>query len=335
MNDLDGRLSAWNPVREADLLDAAASPDAANLLGYVLSQPSTATSRRRASQPVLLRKAWLAAAAAVAVAAAGIGVYESVPGHRSAHTVSSGAPVIGFQQAYSQGLAANEVELVNYATRAAAMTPASVPGPRDWMYMNVLEKGPFIGPHGYDDETWTEVGTGRVAIFIHGKLSYGYGCGTATQDGWPGSCRNLYQYLAALPVKAAKLRHIVLANNHSQAVAAFGSIMFLMNDFPLPARFQAELYAVLASLPGVRFDRSVADAAGRRGIGLYVIQDGLKREVIINPRTYAYMGLLWVAVEARTQHGTSPSVFHQRKGSVQASNAILGSGIVTTPGQLP
>lgn len=335
MNDLDGRLSAWNPVREADLLDAAASPEAADLLGYVLSQPSTATSRRRASQPVLLRKAWLAAAAAIAVAAAGIGAYESVPGHRSARAISSAAPAIGFQRAYSQGLAADKAELVSYATKAAAMTPAFVPGPRDWMYMNVLEKGPFIAPRGYDDQTWTDVATGRVATFFRGKLSYGYGCGTGALDGWPGDCRNLYQYLAALPVKAALLQRIVLANNHSQPAAAFRGIMFLMNDFPLPARFQAELYGVLASLPGVGFDRSVTDAAGQRGIGLYVIQDGLKQEVIINPRTYAYMGLLWVATETRTVYGTSPAVFHQRKGSVQASNAILGSGIVTTAGQLP
>jgi hypothetical protein len=47
------------------------------------------------------------------------------------------------------------------------------------------------------------------------------------------------------------------------------------------------------------------------------------------------MGLLWVAVEARTEYGTRPAVFHLRKGSVDGWNAILGSGIVTRAGQLP
>jgi hypothetical protein len=106
----------------------------------------------------------------------------------------------------------------------------------------------------------------------------------AQLGGWPGNWSNLYRYLSSLPVKPAALRHIVLANNHFKPAAAFNAIMYLMNDFPLPARFQAELYAVLNGLPGVRFDRSVLDAAGRHGIGLYMIEEGfLKMEVIINP----------------------------------------------------
>lgn len=86
-----------------------------------------------------------------------------------------------------------------------------------------------------------------------------------------------------------------------------------MISFPLPARFQAELYAVVVGLPGVRFDPSAADAAGRRGIGLYLIQDGfLKQEIIINPRTYTFMGLLWVVARAHDEGGR-----HLRKGLVR------------------
>ncbi len=68
MNDLDSRLSAWNPVRTEDMLDAAASTEAARLLQHVLYQPVIKPSKRGSSRmrwPVL---ASIATAAVVAVA---------------------------------------------------------------------------------------------------------------------------------------------------------------------------------------------------------------------------------------------------------------------------
>ncbi len=256
---------------------------------------------------------------------------ESLAGRRSTHTVSSGHPVIGFQQGSSQGLAANAVELVDYATRAAALTPAFVPGPRDWMYRDLQQK---IGPHRNREVTWFEVDLHHMFVLDHGKLSSAGGskggCGGQV-GGWPGCFSNLYRYLATLPAEPAALRHIILANNHTKPAAAFRAIMGLMYLFPLPARFQAELYAVLAGLPGVRFDRSATDFSGRHGIGLYMIQRHFwKMEIIINPRTYTYMGLLVIAVKAHTEYGR-----HVREGQIQSWNAILSSGIVKKAGQLP
>jgi hypothetical protein len=95
MNEVDDRFSAWNPVRAADVLDAAASAEAADLLLHILSQPRTSPSQRQSLRPRLPAKAWIAAAAAIAVAAAGIGVSVSLPDRRSTHTVTSGPPVIG------------------------------------------------------------------------------------------------------------------------------------------------------------------------------------------------------------------------------------------------
>jgi hypothetical protein len=338
MNELDNRLSAMNPVRTAEVLDAAASADAADLLQHILGQPVT---RPPKFQPFWRRqptRIWIAAAAASALIAVGVGASANLPGRGRPHPRSSGQAVTGFQRGPSQGRATNAIQLVDYATRAAALTLAFVPGPHDWIYEDLLDKGPYSDPHGFHDQTWTEIGApGRVATLEHGKLRYGWGGGPGGQlGGWPGNWSNLYQYLTTLPDTPAALRHTVLANNHFQPAAAFSAVMSLMNDFPLPARFQAELYAVLAGLPGVHFDRSATDAAGRDGIGLYIIEHGfLKEEIIINPRTYAYMGLLWVAVKAHTEYGTSPAVLHLHKGSIQGWNAILDSGIVSRPGLLP
>ncbi|MDR2984594.1 MAG: hypothetical protein LBV34_07105, partial [Nocardiopsaceae bacterium] len=215
-------------------------------------------------------KAWIAAVACIALAAAGIGLSENLPGYRGTHTVPSSTPVIGFPQEPSQGLATNAVKLVSYATRAAALTPAFVPGPHDFMYRDLLQK---IGPRRVRQVNWVEVNFHHRYDLIDGKVAPGgssAGRCIGQLSGWPGCISNLYRYLAKLPADPAALRRIILANNHADSAAAFSAIVYLLVDFPLPARFQAELYAVLTGLPGVLFDRSATDFAGRRGIGLYI-----------------------------------------------------------------
>ncbi len=179
---------------------------------------------------------------------------------------------------------------------------------------------------------------------MNGKLRYGFGGGRGAQlNGWPGNMATLYGYLARLPASVPALRAVILANNkaapHSdggQVIGAFNAIQYLLNDLAVPPRLQAELYGVLVSLPGVRFDISAVDAAGRHGVGLYMIESGwLEEEIIINPRTFGYMGNLWVAVRARTEYGTSPAVVHYHKGESLGSNAQLAAGIVRRAGQLP
>ncbi len=331
MNDLDDRLSAWNPVRTADVLDAAARADAGDLLQHILSQPAAGSSQRQSVRARRSAKAWIAAAAAIAVAAAGIGASETLANHRSTRTASSGHPGVGFQSGPSQGIATNAVKLVDYATRAAALTPAFVPGPHEWMYRDLLQK---IGPRRNREVTWWEVNWRHMFVLVDGKVTRaGSSTGSCAGqlDGWPGCMNNLYGYLATLPADPAALRHVILANHHSNSAAAFRAIMGLLEDYPLPPRFQAELYAVLTGLPGVRFDRSATDFAGRRGIGLYMIQTHFwKMEIIINPRTYAYMGLLVVASKTHIEYGR-----YVQKGQIQAWNAVIGSAIVKKAGQVP
>ena len=152
------------PRPPEDVLDAAASADAADLLRHILSQPDAEPPSR---PPVRSRRpaaAWIAAAAAIAVAAAGIGLSATLPGDRSTHAASSGSPVIGFLPRTSQGLATNAVKLVDYATRAAALTPAFVPGPHEWMYRDVRQINSYFGPRGYREVTWWEVNFHQVFV---------------------------------------------------------------------------------------------------------------------------------------------------------------------------
>jgi hypothetical protein len=247
-------------------------------------------------------------------------------------------------KAQTLGSATSAAQLVAFATRAGARAPRFNPSSRDWMYLDVLEKGLYIPAKGIAQPTWTQIGTGRAATRSDGKLSYTAAVGPGARlSGWPGSTTRIYHYLAGLPASAPALRSLILANNANTpasqggpATGAFNAIQYLMDDYPLPPRLLAELYAVVVSLPGVRYDASATDAAGRHGIGLYLIESGfLKQEIIVNPRTYAYMGLLWVAVRAKTEYGTSPRVVRYHVGTIDSWTAVLGSGVVREAGQLP
>lgn len=331
MNDLDDRLAAWNPVRAEDMLHAPSSADAARLLRRILDQPVTSPRQRRTHRPGWQARAWIATAAAAAVIAA---LAVTLPGPSG----SASRDVPGFQRGPSVGVATNAAELVDYATRSAASTQAFVPDPRDWTYFEMLYGRTNSSDSDSEGvaETWQQVGTTRyAAAWQHGKLSYMTGGGPgATLNGWPGpNWTTMYQYLASLPAQPAALRKIILANNNGDPGAAFTAIENLFGNFQITARFQAELYAVLVTLPGVQFTRNAIDAAGRAGIGLYLVQDNNVNEIIVNPRTYVYMGTLLIAAEGHSSYDTL--LAHPSRSATLESAAILNSGIVSQPGEVP
>jgi hypothetical protein len=346
MSDLEDRLAAWNPVRAEDMLQASSSADAARLLHRILNQSATSRPRRRADRPSWRARVWIATAATAATAAVAIaGIVFTLP---SSPNQAGAPPVNSFERGPSMGVASNAAELVDYDTRSAALAPMFMPGPQDWTYFEVYNGLNSInGPSAVGDlQTWQQVGTLRNASsWQHGTVTYGVGGGPGAQlGGWPGSTNwtNMYQYLASLPAEPTALRKIILANNHGDPVAAFTAIENLFGNFAIPARFQAELYAVLVSLPGVTFTRHAVDAAGRPGAGLYIVQDyhsdaqdtvRALNEVIVNPRTYVYMGTLFI--EAPGHLSDSTLLAYPGSGTIIESGAILNSGIVSQPGQLP
>jgi hypothetical protein len=303
----------------------------------------TGRNRRRRRFGSLVVAGTAAAVAATLVAGIVLGPSRGGTGNTRHSSRPLAQPADGLE-AHTLGSASSAAQLVAFATRAGAKAPRFNPSPSDWMYLDVLTKGLSIPAKGIAQPTWTQVGTGRVATRSGGRLSYTTAVGAGAQlEGWPGSTTRIYHYLAGLPASAPALRTLILANNASTPASqggpvtgAFNAIQYLMDDYPLPPRLLAELYAVVVSLPGVRYDASATDAAGRHGVGLYLIESGfLKQEIIVNPRTYAYMGLLWVAVRAKTQYGTSPRVVRYHAGTIDSWTAVLGSGVVQEAGQLP
>jgi hypothetical protein len=308
-----------------------------------------------------------AVAAAVAVGAAGfIGFAASGgPGRPSVIAWSGRPTALSADPVYpGLGRARTEAQLVDFATRAATISPGRAPGPHDWIFVKTEAADSSAGSGGFlfgpPDRRiinlnwiradWRQYASLNVHVHaslpasavVHGKIQISPG-GGGTLGGWK-SIR--YSYLRSLPTDPARLESVILADNKprmpwyvkSHNVAIFSAISTLLQGETegawIPPKLAATMYRVLRLLPGVHFEAGT-DLAGRSGIGLYMVIDGwYKQELVINPDTYTFMGAKTVAVKAHVDVATD-GTRHIRKGQVLGWQALLESAIVRHPGQLP
>lgn len=188
------------------------------------------------------------------------------------------------------------------------------------------------------EQSWTRVDGRKQAAIVNGNLVIHPRDPGEQPAGWQNSG---YRYLDSLPTSPARLTAVIEASIRAENFVVgrgpggiFTAINDLIENAVLPPRLNAALYAVLARLPGVHYEPSVADFAGQRGLGFYMIQEGyLKVEIVINPKTYAYLGTKWVAVRAHTETEQGGPTVHFAPGHVLGWAAVLKSGIVQHAGQ--
>ena len=358
-----------SPVSDADAARLVSGEAFADLAGQIVATPVLERSARRSASPQTTSpratsprtRGWLLAASVAGVAAAMIIATGVIVLHGRPAPSTPRAGASHPAAAPSFGPAGTAAQLVDYATLAAAAGPAFSPGPHQWIYTDVLQATSSAGTGGYlkgapngrlEQKIWTRVDYQEYAYIKNGKLvvvpsnvprSVKTGRAVVpTPFGWPSVS---YAYLNSLPTSPARLMAVIQDNLRSQpdpigaegtgGVGVFNAIQALMQDAVLPPRLLAALYGVLARNPGVRFERSVTDLAGRTGVGFSTVQEGyLKEQIVINPKTYAYMGYVDVAVRAHSSTGLDGTA-HFRMGQILGWEALLGSGIVQHPGQLP
>ncbi len=327
----------------------------------------TAGTAAAASGPSSRRRAVLACSVAAAVAAAGGAVaLRAASGPAPAHAAGGpGQPATPLPGGFaSVGRARTETQLVAFATRSAALSPARAPGPHEWVYVRTETADSSAGSGGFlfgppnerhINVQWVRVDGRESAsaagssatrpapgIAAPGKLNLVPG-GAWTLGGWKSVS---YPYLNSLPTGPAKLEAVILADNlprlpwyvPERNEAIFNAIATLLfgecEGVWLPPKLAAAMYRVLQGLPGVHFDTGT-DLAGRTGLGFYLVLDGwYKHELVINPVTYSYMGVKTVAVRAHADVGTD-GTRQIRKGQVLGWEALLAAAIVRRPGQLP
>jgi len=353
-----------SPVSDADAARLVSGDAFADLAGQIVATPVPEHSAHRSASPRTTSpraRRWLfgapvAGVAAAAIIATGVIVFHGRPAP-AGPTAGASHPAVG----PSFGPADTAAQLVDYATLAAAAGPAFNPGPHQWIYTDVLQATSSAGTGGYlkgapdgrlEQKIWTRADYQEYAYLKNGKLVIAASnlprsaktgqAAVPAPFGWPSVS---YAYLNSLPTSPARLMAVIQDNLRRQPnaigaegtgnVGVFNAVQALMQNVVLPPRLLATLYGVLARDPGVHFERSVTDLAGRTGVGFSTVQEGyLKEQIVINPKTYAYMGYVDVAVRAYSSTGLDGTA-HFRAGQILGWGALLGSGIVQHPGQLP
>ncbi|GII79137.1 hypothetical protein Sru01_41190 [Sphaerisporangium rufum] len=233
------------------------------------------------------------------------------------------------------------VVLANAAKVAARRTPGETPRPTQWQYTRQVvrqqnDEAPEIQEHWIRYDGKQIMSEGRVE--------------DVPPD--PGdddlSPRQYDEKLRELPTDPRRLLAKVTGDRHwidypkeeagvftePPAERGFRVIgLYLSRYGVMPPKLEAAMFRALALIPGVHVDKDIADADGRRGIGVRLdtgSPDPLTREyLILDPDTYRYLGERKVLLRDEYVPGESDPL--GRQGDEWAS-ALLVSRIVDHPG---
>lgn len=296
------------------------------------------TRRRRSwrTRPAKRVAVTTSVAAAAAAAAAALIV---VPGHSpSAHPAPGGTGV-------RLAPATINVAAVRFLRQAAATTrrqPASAPGPDQYVYTETeyangdksqmwlsadgnrdgLERKPYavlpsctVAQAEIATEELEKNTTAHTPIPCAGDEDAGY------LPSMPTDPRALLAYLTNLGLADTGAG----ASTSEQANDLGKAVDFLMQTtYLLPAQ-QAALFELMAQTPGFTVVHGARDAVGRVGVAIKWTFEGGPAEIILNPRTYAYLGDRTWPVPG----------FHGPDANGYDGVALVDLAFVSQAGQLP
>jgi hypothetical protein len=222
--------------------------------------------------------------------------------------------------------------LLRRAAVATAAQPAP-PAPRDDQYLyaaELLRETRFDGrgaPRTFVDEHWISVDASRPTRTSERGRSWT----TRPADGmWPPARS---AELAELPTEPTALRRAILdwgpaepgdvAPRFEREEELTALLLLLRGRRVLPPRLRAAVFGALAQVPGVRVREGVADALGRRGLGISA--PGLRGygyELVVDARTYGFLGM-----RGRLVRGDGVAV--------EQVFALVDAGVVDALGERP
>ncbi|POM25743.1 hypothetical protein BTM25_01260 [Actinomadura rubteroloni] len=237
-------------------------------------------------------------------------------------------PVVSTDGSPPPALAAAEV--LNRAARAAEASPDPVPRDDQFIYTEAVQRWSMGGEpvKSYRNQRWESVdGRHRGLSYDHGVKRIENPATAQPDDVFPMN----YAALARLPHDPAQLRACLTSGppgarrdtrRHLRQLTA----RMALAQPVLPPGLRPALFRAFAGLPGIALRRNVADALGRRGIGV-LIGGGtgarmLDFMVILDPKTYRFLG---TALQRPVRTNRPPADV----------TALVRSGIVDAPGRLP
>jgi hypothetical protein len=337
MDDLKILRDAWG---EADAPSQSTHAKArAALLAKAAGQGhAPRTARRRLRLPKIGVRLVAIGALAAAIAA-GVTVVQTSGGTDKAGRPRSVLPGI------PAGPVANAEQALDRAATAADARTFTPPRPNQWIYTELRIRtsakpagGVTGGPYKtYIQRHWERGDGKKSAEIVDGRLKVfnGFSRSIPPSD---------YPSLAALPTNPDALLRWVYAQNggkpgsQGQYKMAFETLGVILRENLLPPRTEAAIFRAMKKLPGVTLVDNAADAAGRPAIALGQITEGwLHEEVLLDPKTYAYLGERAISIKGHTSRGVgnNPTAMPEyvKKGVLQNLTVRTAAEIVNKPGQ--
>jgi hypothetical protein len=220
--------------------------------------------------------------------------------------------------------------------------PPPTPHAGQWIYEKKLSASPGIWPPSAaaqpepepePQEHWARYADPR---FENGK------------EGDDRSMRERLRFLDELPDDPAAVLKKVRAyypsgkgNPEPEGEHDMRALSVLFESQPIPPQALAKLYRALAAVPGAEVtDHLVRDLAGRDALAVGHDEKGQKvrREILIDPHTYQYLGDRWLVVKdyKDTFPGADDTPDRPWKaGDLMFQNALLATGVVDHEGDRP
>ncbi|NDU73396.1 hypothetical protein GWI34_12215 [Actinomadura sp. DSM 109109] len=330
----DDLVRSMARVRDETLAGFADRPGARDLLEAVTALPPSddphdgaprGTERERSRHPLRLPGLGvrLAALAALAAAAfAGAGVLGDGEDGRPAPT----PPTI------SLGSVAEAANVLDHAAAAAERGRVRPPRPHQWVYTRMRLTAPAkasgIASGGpYRTGTWDLWRRGDGKQYA------------AIEDGRPRTGHETVSSAVAARFEplpgdpGALLRKVSEGGGYA---TAYETLVTILRDSVHSPEQEAAIFRAIKLIPDVRLVEGEVDAGGRPAIALGRTLDGwLHEEVLLDPRTYAYLGERAVAVRSRTFRSGGEPERTVKAGTVQRLMVRVAIGIVDKPGQKP
>lgn len=316
----DNLVRSLARVDDASLAGFADRPGARRLMDDITADPLPADRPRRPLPRLALRVAAVGTVAAVATAAVSI-VLTDGKGHPRPAVPGTGS-------------VAQAAVVLDHAAATAKSRPYTAPGRKQWLYTKFTMTGPANpsgivtgGPYTTKSwELWRRVdGKNQYAAYENGKLTKSTVSGEA-----PLAAR-----FDPLPTDPDALLHKVGSDSGDDL--AFHTLATILAESLHPPKTEAAIFQAMKRVPNVTARAGVVDMDGRPAIslGLTDREGWLRDEVLLDPKSYRYLGERSITVQDHTHKEGDGDKVTVKRGTLQFIQVREAAGVVDAPGERP
>ncbi|MFG2088731.1 MULTISPECIES: CU044_5270 family protein [unclassified Spirillospora] len=301
----------------------AAAPDEDSLAGIPAGGGAVKPERPHGRFRLPRLGVRLVAAGALAAMAAGVIVLTGDDGQRT-QPLPPDVPLGSVVQA---------AHVLDQAAKAAETRPFTAPKPRQWVYTKMqlttsAKAGGLVtgGPYKTNtEELWRRVDGKRYAAYKDGKVETGPELRTP-------SVAAEFDPLPSDP--EALLRKVGGSKGHYEM--AYQTLVTILRESVQSPEREAAIFRAIKLIPDVKPIEGRVDVNGRPVIALGRTFHGwLHEEVLLDPKTYAYLGERAIAVKNHTTESDGEPSDTVKAGTLQRLIVRDAIAVVDDPGRRP